>query len=109
MENKRINYNELQIAKEILPMLKVRVKKFKNRFSNQKINYTKKVLIINTCIIGDFLSTLPALSIFIKKNKLKADMVVSPNLKSLAEKVRGIDKVFTAKSSYNRETEKKEK
>jgi ADP-heptose:LPS heptosyltransferase len=104
MKTKRINYKELQIGREILPMLKIRLKnKF---FKNNIIN--KKVLVINTCIIGDFLATLPALSSFIKINKLKVDMIVSHSVKPLAESIKGVNNVFVARSSYNRETEKQE-
>ncbi len=63
-------------------------------------------LVINTCIIGDFLATLPALNTFIKKNGANVDLVVSPPLRSLAEALKGVDNVFTAKSVWDRPAER---
>lgn len=101
MMDGKINYEELNIAKEIPLLIKLRLKKLFNRRIKKKGN----ILIINTCIIGDFVSTLPALSLFIKKNKMNIDMIVSSPVKTLAEKIKGVNRVFTSKSAYNRSIE----
>ncbi len=97
----KINYDYLNVAKEIPLLLKLELKKI-GHSSKEK---PKKILIINTSIIGDFIVSIPALYHFIKRNKVKIDMVVSPPIKPLAEKIRGINKVYTAKSIYNRSVE----
>jgi len=109
MKNERINYGEFKIFREVFPLIKLRLKKIKNKLLNKKIRNKKKILVVDTCIIGDFLATLPALRTFIKKNHTNVDLIVSPSVKTLAEKIRGVNKVFTAKSSYNRNIEKKAK
>ncbi len=98
----RINYDYFRIGKE-LPLL------FRASFikSQPSLKGGKgKILIINSCLIGDFIASLPALSQFIKKTKFKKiDLVVSHSVKPLAEKIKGINKVFTAKSIHAREIE----
>jgi len=63
------------------------------------------VLVIDTCIIGDFVATLPALRLFIEKQGQDVDLVVIPPVKSLAKAIRGVKRVFTAKSIYQRSYE----
>ena len=107
----RVNYQEMRLSGEALPLIKSRIKKIKNRFSrNNNKKETGKILVICTCIIGDFLSYLPAIRELIKKNHGKrVDMIVSPLLRSLAEKINGIGKIFVAKSAYNRSVEARSK
>ncbi len=96
-----INRGELKMGNEIPLLLKLRLKNlFKRNFKA-----AGKTLVINTCIIGDFLATLPALRTFIEKNGKNVDLVVSPPLKSLAEGIRGVDRVFTARSVWERPIE----
>lgn len=100
-DSKVINYDYLKIYEEI-PLL----------FSTYFLRKTKsketsgKTLIVVASLIGDFLAALPALRTFIKDHKIKADIIVSAPVKPLAEKVRGIDKVFIAKSSSKRDIER---
>lgn len=100
----RTNYSYLNILKEIPLLIKLEAK---NRNKEKDIR-PKSILIINTCLIGDFIASLPALRYFIKKNKIKVDLVVSPLIKTLAEHIKGVKKVFIAKSIYERDIEKKE-
>ncbi|MBI3623206.1 hypothetical protein HY212_03970 [Candidatus Pacearchaeota archaeon] len=102
MLSEKINFEELKLAKEVLLLAKLRLKKL---FGKKRKNL-ENVLVVDTCIIGEFLATLPALSHFIKINKLNVDMVVSPATKSLAEKIKGVNRIFTAKSVYGRGLEK---
>ncbi len=75
----------------------------KNRFSKK----FDRVLIVNPCLVGDFIVSLPALSSFIKNNrKLKVDLIVTPPLKKLAQNIKGVRKVFVSSSSTFRDIEK---
>jgi ADP-heptose:LPS heptosyltransferase len=98
-----INFREFNILKEIMPLIKVRSKKI----FGKRLVKTGKILVVDTCIIGDFLSTLPALRAFIEKSKENVDIIVSPAVKSLAESVKGVEKIFTAKTSYDSKDGKK--
>ncbi len=54
-----------------------------------------KILIVIPCLIGEFASAAAALSFFIAENKdKKVDLLVSPALKSLAERLKGVNEVF---------------
>ncbi|MGB8657531.1 MAG: glycosyltransferase family 9 protein [Candidatus Zixiibacteriota bacterium] len=105
MKSERINYEDLRIAKEICPFLKIRLKRMKRLFLSKKIPNKGRILIVDTCPIGDFLSHLPALRTYTKKNDITFDILVSPTVKPLAEKTKGVNRVFVAKSSYHRDTE----
>lgn len=105
MNSERINYGDLKIAKEIYPLIKIRLRRIKKLLLNEEIKKEGKTLVVNTCIIGDFLSYLPALRTYTKKNNISFDILVSPTVKPLAEKIKGVNRVFVAKSSYNRDTE----
>jgi hypothetical protein len=61
MKSGRINYEDLKIAKEICPFIKVRLKRIERIFINKNIANKGKILAVDTCPIGDFLSHLPAL------------------------------------------------
>ena len=62
----------------------------------------RSILIMNTCLIGEFVASLFAIESFIKEKKAPVDIIVSPPQKSMAEKVRGIRNVYIAKSNYGR-------
>jgi ADP-heptose:LPS heptosyltransferase len=108
MKNERINYGEFKIFTEISPLIKLRLKKIRNKFLNKEKRKQNKILVVDTCIIGDFLATLPALRTFINKNQSDVDLIVSPSVKPLAERIKGVNKIILSRSSYNRETEKKD-
>lgn len=100
MKTKSINKEYLQIPKEIPLFLKLVL--------NKKQKPTRKIeniLIVNTCLIGEFIASLHSIRDFIKKNKNKVDLIVAPEQKELAEKIIGIRNVYTAKSIYNRNFE----
>lgn len=65
------------------------------------------VLIVNTCLIGEFAASAPALHEYIRAHAdKKIDLLVSPPLKTLAEHMAGIRAVYTAKSVFARELER---
>jgi len=100
METKKINFDYLSIYKEIIFSLAL-------VFSNKKTQKpSNRILIITPCLVGEFMAFLPALHDFIMKHKNQPiDLVVSPGLQPLAERIIGIDRVFTTKSVYGREQE----
>ena len=96
-----MNYDYIKQAVE-LPLLFIL--KF---YKNQEVPNPKRILIINTALIGDTLASLPALSKFIENRKhAKIDILVPSPMKSVFEKVEGINKVYIAKSLTNRKIEK---
>jgi ADP-heptose:LPS heptosyltransferase len=98
---KRIS-NYFNVFKEIPLLIKIELK---NR-NKPEINNPKRILIINTCLVGDFAASLHAIKTIIDKNKnSNVDLIVSPPLKPLAEKINGIKKVYTVESLYNRKLE----
>jgi ADP-heptose:LPS heptosyltransferase len=99
----KINFEELKLLKEIPLLLKLRLKKVLGR---KKKNYSG-VIVFDTCIIGDFVATLPALRLFIEKQGRDVDLVVIPPVKQLAEAIKGVKRIFTAKSIYQRSYEDK--
>ncbi|MDO8443536.1 MAG: glycosyltransferase family 9 protein [Candidatus Azambacteria bacterium] len=92
---KMFNFDYFNIWKEIGYFYLV-----KAVFRKEKINVCeKRILIINPCIIGDFAASVPAIADFIQRNKdKKIDLIVSAPLKTLAEKIKGIEKVYTTQS-----------
>ena len=93
-----INRSEMKLGNEIPLLLKLRLKNLFKR----NVKAEGRTLVINTCIIGDFLATLPALRTYIESTGRSVDLVVSPPLKHLAEAIRGVDHVFTARSVWDR-------
>jgi ADP-heptose:LPS heptosyltransferase len=101
---KRISYNYLNVFKEIPLLIKIELKKR----DKSKIKNPKNILIIDSCLLGEFVTSLHAIRTVIDKNKnSKVDLIVSPPLKSLAENIKGINKVYPAESLYNRRLENK--
>jgi ADP-heptose:LPS heptosyltransferase len=100
-KSERINWDYFKQSLE-LPRLF-----FAGFLKNKKVKDPKKILIINTSLIGDILVSLPAISSYIKKHKnAKIDLLVSSPMKSIAEKVRGVNKVYSSKSISTRKHEK---
>jgi ADP-heptose:LPS heptosyltransferase len=102
-KNKRINSSYFNIFKEVPLLIKLNLEKKDKIYSKNP----RSTLIINTCLIGDFIASLPALKYFIDKNKVCVDLVVSPIVEPLAKKIKGVKRVFTARSVYNRSIEKR--
>ena len=104
MKARRVNLEYLNLYQEI-PLFCVLA--LRNLFRKKPQGRTSRVLIVNTCLIGEFAASLPAIRDFIQRNPQDAvDLVVAPPLKELAERVRGVKNVYTAKSVYGRGTEK---
>ncbi len=101
MLRRYINPEEFKVGGEIPLLLKLRLK----HLFVKTASATDRILIIDTCIIGDFIATIPALRLFIRSTDKEVDLMVSPPLKSIAESIKGVHSVFTANSIYNRRNE----
>ncbi len=99
---KKINRDYFRLINEFFIFLKISFNKKGLGFSSKK----PKILISNSCLIGDFIVSLPSINRFIQENKhCRIDLIVSPTVESLAKKIKGINKVFVVKSVYSREIE----
>jgi ADP-heptose:LPS heptosyltransferase len=66
----------------------------------------QKVLIVNCCLIGDFIVSLPAITDFIREHSsAEIDILISPSVAPLAQKLRGVRQVYAASSAFARGTE----
>jgi ADP-heptose:LPS heptosyltransferase len=64
---------------------------------------SKRTLIVIPCLIGEFVACIPALVDFAKRNpERKIDLLVTPQLEGIAQKVVGIDTAYTCGSVYGR-------
>jgi ADP-heptose:LPS heptosyltransferase len=65
------------------------------------------VLIVNCCLIGDFVVSLPAIVDFIREHPTaQVDLLISPSVVPLARRLRGVRRVYTARSVFGRTTER---
>jgi ADP-heptose:LPS heptosyltransferase len=100
-----LNPEEFKIAGELPLLIKLRLKAIVHRHAASC--GSRRILVIDTCIIGDFIGTLPALRAFIAHAHQEVDLVVSPPLKPIAESVTGVHAVYTARSIYRRTNERR--
>ena len=96
-----LNSEEFKVAGEIPLLLKLRMKQI---FKKKTIS-GGKVLVVDTCIIGDFIATLPALRMLIQSTDKEVDLIVSPLVKPIAQSIKGVHAVYTASSIYRRSAE----
>lgn len=107
MKERRINLDYLNLYREIPLFCALVLSSFSRTKPRQK---TGRVLIVNTCLIGEFAASLPAIRDYINRNEdLAVDLMVSPPLKTLAGRVRGVRNVYIAKSLYGRRIEEVER
>src|SRR5262244_414803 len=84
-----------------LPAL-IRLQSLKPR----SVSSPQTVLIVNCCLIGDFIVSLPAITEFIREHSsAKIDILISPSVVPLAQKLRGVRQVYAASSAFARYTE----
>ena len=104
MKNKRINLDYLNLYQEIPLFCALALRSFFRTKPRQGVS--SGVLIVNTCLVGEFAASLPAIRDYIEHHAdREVDLMVSPPLKSLAERVRGVRSVYVAKSLYGRSIE----
>lgn len=99
MKKQYLNIDYLNLAKEPMYIYLSTLVKRKKDISS------RRVLIVNPSAIGDFVVSLPAICTFLKKHNVATDLLVSPPVKPLAERVRGISNVYVAASVHGRSIE----
>jgi len=63
-------------------------------------------LIVNCCLIGDFVVSLPSITDFIREHSTaQIDLLISPSVAPIARKLRGVRRVYAARSVFGRNTE----
>ena len=78
----KVNFNYLHIFDEI-PIFCGLI--LANMFKKKQADGSDKILIINTCLIGEFAASLPAMHDFMQRNRGEIiDLLVSPPIKPLA-------------------------
>lgn len=71
------------------------------------IESPRTVLIVNCCLIGDFVVSLPSITEFIGEHPdAQIDILTSPSIVPLARKLRGVRRTYAARSAFARETER---
>src|SRR3989344_3615524 len=106
MKKRKVNLDYLNLYQEIPLFCALIVSSFFRKKARQR---TGNVLIVNTCLIGEFAASIPAIRDYIERNENTiVDLMVSPPLKVLAERIRGVRSVYVAKSLYARRNEKTE-
>jgi ADP-heptose:LPS heptosyltransferase len=99
---KRIHFDYLKQATEIPRLFLIKL------FKKTSVANPKKILIVNSSLIGDILASFPAIRQYIKNNpSCKIDLLITSPLKTLAEKIKGLNKVYIARSISERRIEKK--
>jgi ADP-heptose:LPS heptosyltransferase len=84
-----------------LPAL-IRLQSLKPR----KVSSPETILIVNCCLIGDFVLSLPSIQDFRKDHpRAEIDLIVSPTVAPLAQRLRGVRRVYAARTIFRRETE----
>jgi ADP-heptose:LPS heptosyltransferase len=100
MKERKVNLDYLSLYQEIPLFCAVIVSGFFRKKPRQKTNAT---LIVSTCLIGEFVASVSAIRDYILRNEHSVvDLMVSPPLVPLAEKIRGVRRVYTARSLYGR-------
>lgn len=100
MKTQMFNYDYLQFLQEFPLILKTILTTRRTR-----IEPSNNILLVNSCVIGDFISSLHAIRTFIRESPSNVDLVVSSPMKRLAGKIRGVRKIYTAKTLLSRPTE----
>jgi ADP-heptose:LPS heptosyltransferase len=96
----RFYWQYVSLARELPALLRLQTLK------PRSIASPRTVLIVNCSLIGDFVLSLPALTEFIREHSgARIDLLVSPNVAVLAEKLRGVHRVYAARTVFGRDTE----
>jgi ADP-heptose:LPS heptosyltransferase len=100
MSAPRVNLEYLNLYQEIPLFCALELR---NLFRTKARQKTGRVLIVNSCLVGEFAASVPALRDFIVRHpESTVDLMVAPHLVSLAERIRGVRKVYAARSVYGR-------
>src|SRR5580692_1026928 len=76
------------------------------RLKARSVPSPQTVLIVNCCLIGDFVVSLPAITDFIREHSTaQIDLLISPSVVPIARRLRGVRRVYAARSVFGRNTE----
>lgn len=96
----RFHLKYVPVVRELPALLRLQTLKPRTVASPQT------ALIVNCCLIGDFIVSLPAITEFIREHSsAQIDLLVSPSIAPLARKLRGVRRVYAAVSVFRRDTE----
>jgi ADP-heptose:LPS heptosyltransferase len=96
----RFHLKYIPVVRELPALLRLQTLKPRTVASPQT------VLIVNCCLIGDFIVSLPAITEYIREHSsAQIDILVSPGVVPLARKLRGVCRVYSAISVFRRDTE----
>ena len=96
----RFHLKYIPVVRELPALLRLQTLKPRTAASPQT------ALIVNCCLIGDFIVSLPAITEYIREHSsAQIDLLVSPSVAPLARKLRGVCRVYTALSVFKRDTE----
>lgn len=99
---RRVNFDYLNIWKEI-PLFCALIMR---HLLAPKPREAGALLIVNPCLVGEFAATAPAMADFIARHPGRAvDLIVSPPLVGVAERMRGVRRVYPAVSVFARAAE----
>lgn len=97
----RFNPEYFHMFGEIPLMLKLRL----SRKHSHHFKDVSRLLIVNNGLIGEFMAFVPALKHLLAETHAAVDLLVSPPMAPLLQKMIGIHEVFTQPSVYRRDTE----
>ncbi|NIM18266.1 MAG: hypothetical protein GTO45_40325 [Candidatus Aminicenantes bacterium] len=97
----RFNSEYFRMFREVPLMLKLRLRGRHGCILKE----AQSILIVNNGLIGEFITSLPAVRHLLDETNAQVDIMVSPPLEPLAKRMIGIKTVFTRRSVYHRETE----
>lgn len=102
MNTRRVNLEYLNLYQEIPLFCALSLRSL----FRKRAQKTGRLLVVNTCLIGEFAASLPALRDFILRNpEHTVDLIVAPLLKPLAERIKGVGRIYVARSLYGRDSE----
>ncbi len=101
-----LNQDYLRLMKEGPVLMKLN--SLRPTYSKSMTNSRRRVLIVMTALIGEFVVSIPAIRAFIKKNPdVLLDLLVSSSYAELAKRIIGVNNVYLAQSVHMRVTEMK--
>ena len=97
----RFNLKYAPVLREVPALIRLQTLK------PRTVSSPQTVLIVNCCLIGDFIVSLPAITDFIREHSsAQIDLLISPSVAPLARRLRGVRRVYAARSVFfGRDTE----
>lgn len=100
---RKINFDYFNIFNE-LPLFCGLV--VRHAFRKKGGEGSNALLIVNACLIGEFAASAPVMREYMMRHPGQpVDLIVSPQVRPLAERMQGVRTVYTAKSVFRRASE----